>query len=247
MRVLLLGGTTEASALARLLAQAGVDATFSYAGRTANPVAQPLPTRSGGFGGAEGLAAHLAAEGITHVVDATHPFAAQISANAVAACTATGTTLAALERPGWREQTDDRWTRVPDADAAAAALPREATAVFLAIGRQSLAPFADLPHRWLLRFAEFDRSHPVPLNAALVVERGPYTLDGDLALLRSHGIGIVVAKDAGGTAARAKLDAARVLRLPVILIDRPALPPRLVLETPEAVMAWLHHATDRGV
>lgn len=247
MRVLLLGGTSEASAFARKLEQAGIAATFSYAGRTANPVQQPLPTRTGGFGGAEGLAAYLRAEGITHVVDATHPFAARMSANAVAACAATGTALAALERPGWREQPGDRWTRVPDAEAAAAALPREPTGVFLAIGRQSLGPFESLPHRWLLRFAEFDRSQPVPLNAALVVERGPYTLDGDLALMRAHGIGIVVAKNAGGEAARAKLDAARALHLPVILIERPAIPPRPLLETPEAVMDWLHGATDRGV
>lgn len=247
MRVLLLGGTSEASALARLLAQAGVDAIFSYAGRTANPVAQPLPTRSGGFGGAKGLADYLATERITHVVDATHPFAARMSANAVAACAATGTALAALERPGWREQPGDRWTRVPDAAAAAAALPGDPTGVFLAIGRQSLAPFAGLPHRWLLRFAELDASEPVPLGAALVVGRGPYTLDGDLTLMRAHDIGVVVAKDAGGHAARAKLDAARALGLPVILIDRPAIPPRQVAETPEAVMAWLHGATERGV
>lgn len=230
-----------------MLAREGVPATFSYAGRTANPAPQPLPTRTGGFGGAAGLAAYLAATGITHVVDATHPFAAQMSANAVAACTATGTRLAALERPGWQAQPGDRWTRVADAAAAVAALPRDPVGVFLAIGRQSLRPFEGLPHRWLLRFAEFDRREPVPLGAALVVARGPYTLDGDLALMRAHRIGVVVAKDAGGEAARAKLDAARHLHLPVILIDRPAHPPRLVLRSADAVMGWLHAAADRGV
>lgn len=247
MRVLLLGGTTEASALARHLAAAGVDAVFSYAGRTPKPAPQPLPTRVGGFGGTNGLADWLRTEGITHVVDATHPFAAQMSGNAVAACSAAGVALAALERPGWQPVAGDDWMRVPDAQAAAAALPAQPASVFLAIGRQSLAPFTGLPHCWLLRFAAFDRTQPVPLGAELVVERGPYTLEGDLALLRAHGIRIVVAKDAGGSGARAKLDAARQLGVPVILIDRPALPLRLTLATPEAVMDWLHGATPRGV
>ena len=247
MRVLLLGGTTEASALARQLAEARVDAVFSYAGRTTQPAPQPLPTRIGGFGGAEGLAEWLRAQMITHVVDATHPFAAQMSGNAVTACAQTGVALAALERPGWMPVAGDDWTRVPDAQAAAAALPTAPSSVFLAIGRQSLDPFAGLPHRWLLRFAGFDRSQPVPLGAELVVERGPYTRAGDLALMRRHAVRILVAKNAGGDAARAKLDAARELRLPVIMIDRPALPARRSLATPEAVMGWLHDATPRGV
>ena len=246
MRVLVLGGTSEASALAHLLAQAGLPAIFSYAGRTAQPIAQPLPTRSGGFGGIDGLARYLVAEGITHVVDATHPFAATISANAIAACAGTATALVALERPGWVPQAGDRWTRVADAPAAAAALPLRPTGVFLAIGRQSLQAFEALPHRWLLRFAEFDRSAPIPLGAALAVGRGPYTVEGDIALMRQHQIRLVVAKDAGGQAARAKLDAARQLHLPVILIERPPIPPRTVLETPAAVMAWLHDAAERG-
>ncbi|MDO5620996.1 MAG: cobalt-precorrin-6A reductase [Paracoccus sp. (in: a-proteobacteria)] len=239
MRILLLGGTAEASLLARKLADAGLDAIFSYAGRTLNPVAQPLPTRTGGFGGAEGLADYLRQNRITHLIDATHPFAAQISRNAVAAAQASGTVLAALERPAWAAQPGDDWTHVPDTQAAARTLPHEPTGVFLAIGRQTLEPFAPLPHRWLLRFAEFDRSQPVPLGATLITSRGPYTLAGDMALLQDHDIRIVVTKNAGGDAARAKLDAARALRLPVILIDRPALPPRLALPDAGAVMDWL--------
>ena len=247
MRILLLGGTTEASALARLLAEAGCAATFSYAGRTAHPISQPLPTRIGGFGGIAGLARYLTAEKITHVVDATHPFAATMSANAIAACAETATMLIALERPGWTAGHGDRWTRVADTTGAAAALPLAPTGVFLAIGRQSLGPFQSLPHRWLLRFAEFDRGAPVPLGAALAVGRGPYTVDGDVALMRQHDIGIVVAKDAGGEASRAKLDAARLLQLPVILIERPAIPPRNVAGTAAAVMGWLHDTAERGV
>lgn len=225
--------------MARKLTEARLDAIFSYAGRTLNPVAQPLPTRTGGFGGAEGLAAYLHQNRITHLIDATHPFAAQISRNAITAAQASGTVLAALERPAWVAQPGDDWTHVPDAEAAARALPREPTGVFLAIGRQTLEPFAGLPHRWLLRFAEFDRSQQVPLGATLITSRGPYTLAGDIALLQDHDIRIVVAKNAGGDAARAKLDAARALRLPVILIDRPVLPPRLALPDAEAVMDWL--------
>lgn len=239
MRVLLLGGTAEASTLARALATQGVDATFSYAGRTRNPVAQPLPTRIGGFGGAQGLADYLRDNAITHLIDATHPFAARISANAIAAAQETNTPLAALERPAWTPQPGDHWTHVPDAQTAAAALPDQKTGVFLAIGRQSLTPFQGLPHRWLLRFADFEPGQPVPLNAQLVVSRGPYTVAGDIALMRQHAIGIVVAKNAGGQGARAKLDAARALSLPVILIGRPTLPPRLTLPDPQSVLGWL--------
>src|SRR5690606_10797848 len=154
MRVLLLGGTTEAAAMARALAGAGVEALYSYAGRTSSPRPQPLPLRIGGFGGADGLAALLREGGFTHVIDATHPFAATVSRNAVAACAATGVPLLALERPAWAQAAGDDWTLVPDLAAAAAALPEAPANVFLAIGRQNLDIFAALPHRWLLRFVD---------------------------------------------------------------------------------------------
>ncbi|HRO15790.1 MAG TPA: cobalt-precorrin-6A reductase [Paracoccus sp. (in: a-proteobacteria)] len=244
MRILLLGGTTEAGALARALAAAGADAVYSYAGRTRAPVGQPLPTRTGGFGGTEGLRGYLRTEAISHVIDATHPFAARISANAVAACACAGVPLLALERPGWTEAPGDNWTRVPDLADAARALPRDPANVFLAIGRQNLDAFAGLPHRFLLRFVDAE-SVPLP-GAVRVVDRGPFTMAGDMALMQAHHIGLVVAKDAGGTGARAKLDAARALGLPVILIDRPAIPARPVAATVDEAMAWLHRA-DRGV
>lgn len=238
-RILLLGGTTEASLLARLLAGARMDAVFSYAGRTGAPVAQPLPTRIGGFGGAEGLAAFLRAEGIGHVIDATHPFAAQMSRNAVAACAATGIPLAALERPAWTPGPGDRWTRVPDIPAAVAALPEAPARIFLAIGKLHLAGFAARPqHHYLLRLVDPPGALPLP-DAAVVIARGPFTPEGDLALLAEHRIGHIVAKNAGGMGARAKLDAARTLGLPVILIDRPVLPPRRIFTEPEEVMGWL--------
>ncbi|NTT87669.1 cobalt-precorrin-6A reductase [Tabrizicola fusiformis] len=248
-RILLLGGTTEASRLARALCNAGLEAVFSYAGRTDAPVAQPLPVRVGGFGGAEGLAAYLRGEGISHVVDATHPFAAQMSRNAIAACKETGIPLIALERPAWTPGPGDDWQAVADTPSAVAALPQAPARVFLAIGKQTLAPFAAKPqHHYLLRLVD-PPEMPLPLpQTSVVIARGPFDAAGDTALMRAHGITHIVAKNAGGAGAEAKLTAARALRLPVILIDRPALPPRNRAATVEEVMRWLSHAgTERGV
>lgn len=230
--------------MAQALADAGMDAVYSYAGRTTRPVAQPLPLRTGGFGGVPGLVDYVQSQGISHVIDATHPFAAQISRNAVAASQAAGVPLVALERAPWTPQPGDDWHHVADYEAAAAALPGDGAGVFLAIGRQNLAPFAGLDHRWMLRFAEV-ASHPLS-DATLIVSRGPYSVAGDTELLRRHAIRHVVAKNAGGQAAQAKLTAARGLGLPVVMIDRPALPRRPVRTSPDQVMAWLHGA-DRGV
>lgn len=248
MRVLLLGGTTEASLLARHLAAEGVDAVYSYAGRTDTPVAQPLPTRIGGFGGVEGLVDYLKAESITHLIDATHPFAAGMSANAISACTETEIALCALERAPWAADAGDDWTHVPDLNGAVAALPEEPACVFLAIGRQSLAAFAAKPwHHYVLRLVDAPQGKlPLP-DAEVVIARGPFTEEGDRKLLKSRRVNLIVAKNSGGTGARAKLDAARALRLPVILIDRPALPPRRIASSIEDVMAFLAHSADLGV
>ncbi|TPE53496.1 cobalt-precorrin-6A reductase [Amaricoccus solimangrovi] len=246
-RVLLLGGTTEANALAERLAARGVGAVYSYAGRVAAPRARPLPVRVGGFGGVPGLRAWLRAERIGAVVDATHPFAAGMSANAVAACAAEGVPLLAFERPAWRAGPGDRWTQVRDLAAAAAALPREPEVVFLAIGRQGLAPFAARPeHRYLLRLVDPVEAPPLP-GAEVVVARGPFTAAGDRALLAAHRVARVVAKNSGGVGAEAKLAAARDLGLPVIMIDRPALPERPVAGSAEAVMDWLAHEARLGL
>ena len=129
--------------------------------------------------------------------------------------------------------------------AAAAALPAQAAVVFLAIGRQSLDGFAGLPHRWVLRLVD-PAPQPLP-RATVIVDRGPFTVAGDLALMRDHGVTHVVAKNAGGTGAAAKLEAARALGLPVVMIDRPALPQPEVAASPAEVMGWLHRATPRGV
>lgn len=245
-RILLLGGTTEASALAQAFAGAGLDAVYSYAGRTRIPAAQPLPLRVGGFGGIEGLADYLRREGISHVVDATHPFAAGMSRNAAAAAAACGVALIGFERAIWREGPGDEWRRVADVDAAVAALPEAPACVFLGIGRQQVGRFAARPeHRYLLRLVDAPQTPPLA-GAEVVVARGPFTEAGDRALFAARGVTHVVAKDAGGAGARAKLDAARTLGLPVILIDRPVPPLRAVAHSVGEVMHWLH-AADRGV
>ncbi|RMC35324.1 cobalt-precorrin-6A reductase [Paracoccus alkanivorans] len=250
IRILLLGGTTEASRMARLLADAGMDAVFSYAGRTHAPLAQPLPLRVGGFGGVPGLAAYLREQAISHVIDATHPFAAQMSRSAVVACEETRTPLLALERPAWSAGPGDRWTHAADPEGAARALPDAPARVFLAIGRQNLAPFATRPHHYLLRLVDPPEG-PLPLQGAeAVIARGPFTAEGDEALMRAHGITHLVAKNSGGAGTEAKLVAARHLHLPVVMIDRPRLPPRLRVASPEEAMAWLHHVAPsarRGV
>ena len=250
-RVLLLGGTTEASALARALAAANVDAVFSYAGRTASPLPQPLPQRLGGFGGADGLAAYLTAEAFTHVVDATHPFATMISRNAVTACRAARVPLIAMERAPWTPGPDDHWLHVPDVETAVAALPAAPARIFLAIGKQSLAPFAARPeHHYLLRLVD-PPTAPLPLkDASIVIARGPFAADSDRALMKANGITHIVAKNSGGAGAEAKLIAARALGLPVILIDRPAMPGRAVMSGVAEVMGWLGHPAtpaERGV
>ncbi|MFB2532129.1 cobalt-precorrin-6A reductase [Paracoccus sp. p3-h83] len=239
-RILLLGGTTEASRLAARLADAGIAAVFSYAGRTAAPLAQPLPLRIGGFGGVAGLAAYLRDNAITHVIDATHPFAAQISANAVEACAATGTALIAYERPPWQPGPGDNWHCVANIPAALAALPESGARVFLAIGRQNLDAFAGRPgNHYVLRLVD-PPDGPLPLpDAQALIARGPFDIAGDRALMKVHRITHVVAKNAGGSSARAKLIAARDLHLPVILIDRPVIPPRPVAETADQVMDWI--------
>lgn len=232
--------------MAAALARAGLDAVYSYAGRTAAPVAAPLPTRIGGFGGVAGLAAWLRDNRISHVIDATHPFAAQISRNAVAACAETGVPLIALERPAWVAQEGDRWTSVGDIALAVAALPADPTTVFLAIGRQNLDPFGARPeHRYVLRLVDPPEAPPLP-GATVVVDRGPFTEAGDIALMQRHGVQLVVAKNAGGSGASAKLGAARALGLPVIMIDRPASPDKRAVGTVAEVMDWLHDA-KRGV
>ncbi|MDH2344474.1 cobalt-precorrin-6A reductase [Bradyrhizobium sp. SSUT77] len=245
-RALILGGTADASLLAAEIARAGIDAVYSYGGRTRAPADQPLPTRIGGFGGVSGLADYIRREDITHVIDATHPFAAEMSRNAVAACKDTGTPLIALERAPWTKAPGDNWIETADVNAAVAALPEAAANVFLAIGRQHVAPFAAKPqHAYTLRFVDPPEA-PLPFAADVIVSRGPFTLEGELAMLRARAITWIVARNSGGDGARAKIDAARRLGLPVIMISRPQLPERLRVESVAEIMQWLGHRTCLG-
>ncbi|MGX1321451.1 precorrin-6A/cobalt-precorrin-6A reductase [Bradyrhizobium sp. USDA 377] len=245
-RALILGGTADASSLAAEIARARIDAVYSYGGRTRAPADQPLPTRIGGFGGASGLADYIRGEGITHVIDATHPFAAEMSRNAVAACAETGTPLIALERMPWDRTQGDNWIEVADVSAAVAALPAAPAHVFLAIGRQHIAPFAAKPqHAYTLRFVDPPETS-LPFAADVIVSRGPFTFDAELEMMRTREIAWVVARNSGGDGARAKVDAARVLGLPVIMISRPKLPERPRVESVAEVMEWLGHSTRLG-
>ncbi len=248
MRVLLLGGTTEASRLAHALKSAGIETVFSYAGRTSAPLAQPVPVRIGGFGGVAGLRAYFENEAITHVVDATHPFAARMSNNAYTACAHSGVALIRFERPAWQQQTGDNWHCVATIKAACDALPDAPARVFLAIGKMHIGQFAAKPqHHYLLRLVDAPEG-PLPLpDVSHLVARGPFDMAGDVALLQAHRITHVVAKNAGGSGAVAKVEAARALGLEMIMIARPDLPETTVAPDTETVLRWLHHPADRGV
>jgi len=238
--VLVLGGTTEASALCLALAEAQIPTVLSYMGRVDRPKPQPVAVRIGGFGGVAGLTDYLRAHHITHLVDATHPFAAQMSTHAVQACHATGVPLIALTRPAWQPGPGDRWQRVPDMAAAVAALAGPAQTIMLAIGRMHLAEFAAQPqHHYLLRLVDAPRETPPLPHHAVVVDRGPFSADADRALMQAHGVQRVVSKNAGGTGSIAKLEAARALGLPVLMIDRPILPPRRAVHSTAQVLAFI--------
>ncbi len=221
MRVLVLGGTSEATALAALLAATpGVEATMSFAGRTRAPAA-PIPQRSGGFGGAEGLGAYLAAERIDVLVDATHPFAAQISRNAETAAARHDIPLVVLSRPAWEQEPEDRWIEVGDMARAAAAIGTKSRRVFLAIGRLQLAAFEAAPqHFYLVRSIE-PIATKLPYHR-VIVARGPFDVAVEERLLREEKIDVVVAKNSGAAAVFAKILAARRLALPVIMVERPS-------------------------
>jgi precorrin-6A/cobalt-precorrin-6A reductase len=235
--LLILGGTGEARALAARAA--GWRVVTSLAGRVRDPRLPEGQVRVGGFGGPDGLAAWLLAEGVGAVVDATHPFASRISASAVAAARAAGVPLLALHRPGWRAEPGDDWRRVPSVAAAAEALPALGERVMLTTGRQSLDAFADLDLFFLVRTVD-PPSTRLPRRHHLVLDRGPYTVDGEAALMREHAIDVLVTKDSGGTMTAAKLVAARQREIPVVMVDRPPMPDGVhMVSTVDGAEEWL--------
>jgi precorrin-6A/cobalt-precorrin-6A reductase len=241
MRVLILGGTTEASELARwLAADHRFETTLSLAGRTSKPRTQPVPTRIGGFGGADGLAAWLSQEAIEAVIDATHPYADQISSNAVAACARVAIPLATILRPAWRPEPGDQWLMVASAEAAADTLGPEPRRVFLSVGRLELGAFAASPHHhYLARTVDPPEGITLPRNTRLILDRGPFDEPAETALLSSEKIDMLVSKNSGGAATYAKITAARKLGIPVVMIARPHKSHGHVVNNAEAAASWL--------
>ncbi|MCV3208933.1 cobalt-precorrin-6A reductase [Mesorhizobium sp. YC-39] len=252
-RILILGGTTEARQLAgKLAARADVSITLSLAGRTESPVAQGVPVRSGGFGGARGLAAYLREAGTDLLVDATHPYAARISANAAEAARQAGVPIMALRRPGWERVAGDRWTQVDTVAGAVTALGLTPRRVFLALGRQEVAAFeAASQHHYLIRSVDPVEPRLAVPDATYLLARGPFREADERALLESHRIDTVVSKNSGGEATYGKIAAARALGIEVVMIRRPALPDVASAETVEALAAMVDHlfepAAERGV
>ncbi len=236
--ILVLGGTAEARELAGSLHAAGVHVTSSLAGRVSRPRLPAGTVRVGGFGGPDGLARWLAERGVAAVVDATHPFAERISASAAAACPRAGVPLLRLQRPGWDAGPDDDWHWVDDLDEAAAAIPRLGERVLLTTGRQGLPAFAGVRDAWFLVRCVEPPDPPLPPRHELLLDRGPYTVVGELALVDEHRVELLVTKDSGGAHTEAKLEAARQRRLPVIVVRRPPRPDVTTVATVEDAAAW---------
>jgi precorrin-6A/cobalt-precorrin-6A reductase len=247
-RILILGGTVEARQLAgRLAGRAGHNVTLSLAGRTAAPAAQPVPVRIGGFGGADGLASYLAAHRIDALIDATHPYAAAISANAAAAAARTATRVLALRRPPWEAVAGDRWTEVEDIAGAVSALGQAPRRVFLAIGRKDVAAFAAAPqHDYLIRSVDPIAPQLKLPRASTITARGPFSEADERDLLSQHRIEVVVSKNSGGGATYGKIAAARALGIAVVMLRRPKLPAVPNVKTVEEAVAWLNHVLASG-
>jgi precorrin-6A/cobalt-precorrin-6A reductase len=246
-KILVLGGTAEARALAdRIGPSTGHGAVYSLAGRTAQPRLPACDVRTGPFGGVDGLLAYLRDTRIAAVIDATHPFADQMPSHAAQACAAAHLPRLKLVRPAWQPRPGDRWLSVPDARAAAAAL-NGAERVFLAIGIQELDAFATLDETLFLVRTVEDQADVLPLRAYRhIAGRGPFTVADERELLARHLIDTIVCKNSGGDSSSAKLDAARALGLRVVMIERPPAPPGDTVATVADALAWLARLGHRG-
>lgn len=238
-RILLLGGTSEGRQLADLLDSAGLDVVTSLAGRVSRPRLPRGEVRIGGFGGPEGLARWLREHDVSAVIDATHPFAERISGSAASAAGATGVPLLRLHRPEWSPGEGDDWIRVPDMDAAARVVRERFRRPMLTVGRQGLGAFAgDTRGSYLIRCVE-PPAGPLPHRYLLVLDRGPFGADAERTLMSRHRIDVLVTKNSGGAATEAKLEAARDLRIPVVMVDRPPAPPAETVHTVDDAARWL--------
>ncbi|WP_018179297.1 cobalt-precorrin-6A reductase [Jongsikchunia kroppenstedtii] len=238
--VLILGGTGEARALARQLVDAGVAVVSSLAGRVRDPALPVGEVRIGGFGGVPGLTDWLTEHRPTAVVDATHPFAQQISRNAAAATTQAGVPLLALRRPQWQPETGDSWIDVPDIRAAATEVGRRSRRAFLTTGRQDVGAFAAQADTWFLIRVVDAPTADLPPHHELLRSRGPYDVAGERELIDRYGVDHLVTKNSGGSMTSAKLTAARDAGVPVIMVRRPALPDGVAaVDSVDAAVGWV--------
>ena len=246
-RLLILGGTGEAAALAQAAGarfETGLEIVSSLAGRTSEPRPLPGTVRTGGFGGSEGLARWLRESEIDLLVDATHPYATRISTNARAACETAGVVRIMLWRPPWTAQPGDNWISVADAAEAAALLPSIGTRAFLALGAGQLWQFGNVKGVWLMsRVAETPESHSTP-RGFILVGRGPFDADDELRLMADHDIDVLVSRNSGGSATVGKIIAARRRGIPVIMIERPAPEAGERFSDIEEVLQWIERKLD---
>ena len=245
VRVLILGGTGDASELAAQVSVIpGIEVITSLAGRTRQPSVPSGTVRVGGFGGVTGLAAYLREQHIDMLIDATHPFAAQISWNAATAATEVGIPHLRLVRPAWAKVAGDVWIEVESVEAAAAAIP-VAERVFLTIGRQQLAPFVALTDIWFLTRSIDPPAPDVAIpNGELLLDRGPFKLEQERQLLQNYQIDAIVSKNSGGNATYAKIVAARELSLPVVMVQRPVMPTGERVEDVAGALVWLRQQVE---
>ncbi len=256
MRILILGGTSEARELGKLLAtDSRFEPVLSLAGRTSKPAPQPIATRVGGFGGADGLATWLDHERMDAVVDATHPFAVNISANAVAATKQLGLPLGSIVREPWLSTQGDDWKVVADPAGAAAALGEKPLRVLLTVGRLELSAFTSAPqHDYIARTIDPAGDIALPPRMAFIADRPPFDFEAERSLMQRERIDVLVSKNSGSPETYAKLAAARDLGIPVVMIDRPAKAAGIRLRNAAAAFAWLeslllaaHDRSERGV
>ena len=237
MRILVLGGTSEARALAARL-HPDVEVISSLAGRVPDPALPAGEVRIGGFGGIGGMRQWLAERGVDAVVDATHPYAATITANAATVCRDLAVRHLVLARPAWPP--GDALVVASDAEAANAVGQKGYARVFLTTGRSGAAAFRDVDAWFLIRAVTAPDADRLPRRHQLVLSRGPYRYDDELALLGEHRIDALVTKNSGGSMTRPKLDAAAVLGIPVVMVDRPPLPPDVTtVSTVDDAVAWV--------
>ena len=214
----------------------------SYAGRVRSVKKQPLPSRIGGFGGITGMVDFIQQQRITHLIEATHPFAQKISMNASKAAKITGVRFATLERPEWVPRSDDNWARVKNVTQAVNSLNKTSERIFLAIGKQNIGQFMTQDqHFYLLRVVEEGQLDISQSICHVIYAKGPFQFEEDKEILLNYKINKVIAKNSGGNGARAKIDAARVLKIPVVMIDRPKMPKRVIFTTVEEVLSWISH------